>query len=551
MNGPFFYLGLEYMMNRQRGVEIVSAVKAPKATNIFSNALRSRIKSVINQPFGNASRDPSLRLIKNVLTGHKSYVHLGYHTGKGDDYESVAAIVKNPNLPIECNGTPPGQFGVGVNQRSTDIDEATKSIFTYGGHFYTMNLAPDLLTQDEKVKGKGEAYVQLDYVIIDPGTDKPRGTLIRMPTITIIEFKTGPDLRFMDPSEEEQMLKAGLIFNRLAARWKDRPGKGRKGDYFKIRYFYSPYLATNASIWKPTWSSKQVSYLTITGLSKIMGVSVEDLSKFGNLRSNFINFFDTKIGQIYSKVADETFEKEVAFIDNYISRILPKSSLNFGVNWTSNRLGNFTKSSGWKKEQQLLTRLMTRRESLMNKYNATKNGNVFKNLVKVTKAILNSNKSGVLTKEVANTFNTFLTTLEDAKKIYMTEEFADDTFDNWLEARYNILKGRDYKFPTNLKNDTNVLMVRNVNYDNLAGVVNNVARAQIPGNLGKARNKLRVLKERLMKINQLNSSRENKIATAKEINNRIEALYTLFGERAPKQESLIIEGSRRSKTAPK
>jgi hypothetical protein len=539
-----------------RGTEIVSAIKAPKATNIFSDALRKRIKAVINQPFGNATQDPSLRLIKDVLTGHKSYVHLGYHTGKGDDYESVAAIVKNPNLPIECNGAVPGHFGVGVTPQSTDVDDVTKSIFKYGGHFYTMNLEPGLLTQAEKVRGKGEAYVQLDYVIIDPGTSQPGGPLVRIPTITIIEFKTGPDLRFMNHSEEEQMLKGGIIFNRLAQKMRNQlPGGNRSGDYFRMKYYYSPYLSTNATLWKPTWSSKEISYLTISGLSKIIGVSVADISKFGNLRSNFINFFDRKVSEIYDKVSDETHEEEAEFISNYIARILPQSSKNFGVNWTSKRLGDLSKNSNWKKEQQILTRLMARRQLLQNEYNKNKNGNVFKNLVKVTKAILNANKSGVLHNNVKNTFSSFLNRLDEAHKKYMTEEYTDDVFDNWLEARYNILKGRDYKMPTNLTRDTNVLMVRNVNYDELSQLANNVARAQVAGNLGRASNKLRVLRERLARINNLNSSKENKIKTANAIKKVINAQYALFGERGAKItifNTQPVEGKRvRKPSAPK
>lgn len=492
-------------------------------------------------PLDPAKVDTSLNLMKETLTGHKSYMHLGFHTGKGDDYESVAAIVKNPSLPIDCSGV--GHFAIGVGSKSTtsSIDDRTKALLKYGGHFYTVNLEPGLLSASEKVMGKGEAYIQLDYAIIDPGTNGVGGPLVRQPTITIIEFKTGPDLRFMNRSEEEQMLKAGMVFNRLAQklRGNELPDyKGPANQYYKMKYFYSPYLARNAAVWKPTWSSPNISYLTIGGLAKILRVSVADLKTFGSLRSDYINYFDKQVSKIYD-VVEEKVPKDAA---EYFSEVLGKSSSNLGVTWNKPENLSLIQNKNWKKNQQAIARLATLRSVLMNKHNQTPNAETFKKIVQVTKAILNANKSNVLNNNSKKGFQNFLSALPNAHKQYMGEPFVDDVFENWVETRRKFLRTNDLDFP-DLSDSVNVILVRNVQEEELRRIAQGVVNARTGGNLSNRSSNLRKIKAEVNKLPNLNASKKKKLNTIQEIQNAISAQYNLFSERQPKvQAPVTTEG---------
>jgi hypothetical protein len=515
-----------------RGGEVVSMWKQPRATDIFSNALRRRIRNVIQTPLKGASFDPSLQLMKNVLTGHKTYMHIGFHTGKGDDYESVAAIVKNPSLPIDCAGI--GHFAVGVNSKTpaSSIDTKTRAMLKYGGHFYTVNLEPDLLTAAEKKKGKGETYIQLDYVIVDPGTDVPGGPLVRQPTVTIIEFKTGPDLRFMDPSEEEQMLKGGMVFNRLAQKLRGQPDgltnyKAPANNYYKMRYFYSPYLATNAALWKPSWSSKEISYLTITGLGKILRVSVTDLRNLGSLRSDYVNYYDKKCSAIYDEVSNNIGEDAA----EYFARVLPKSSTQLGVVWNAPENASVLGNKNWKKNQQKIARLATLRKVLMNNFAKNAKEETFKKIVQVTKAIINSDTSNVLNESSKQGLRNFLNNLNETQKAYMNEEFIDDTFENWVETRRKFLKTDDLEFPRNLTDSVNVILVRNVQTEELRKITNAVVESKTGSNLSKSTANLRKIEAEIKKLPNLNATKQNKLNAVQAIRNAINQQYNLFEER--------------------
>lgn len=532
-----------------RGGAVVSMWKPPRATNIFSNALRKRIKQVIMDPLDPAKVNTSLNLMKETLTGHKSYMHVGFHTGKGDDYESVTAIVKNPSLPIDCSAV--GHFAIGVGPKSpvSSIDDRTRALLKYGGHFYTVNLEPDLLTAAEKVKGKGEVFIQLDYAIVDPGTNEPDGPLVRQPTITIIEFKAGPDLRFMNLSEEEQMLKAGMVFNRLAQKLRGNglpDYKASANQYYKMRYFYSPYLARSAAVWKPSWSSPNISYLTIRGLGKILRVSEEDLKSFGSLRSDYINYFDKQISKIYD-IVEEKVPRDAA---QYFGEVLGKSSSNLGVSWNKPENLSILQNKNWKKTQQTIARLATLRSVLMNKHNKTPNAETFKKIVQVTKAILNANKSNVLNANSKKGFQNFLNALPGAQKQYITEEFVDDVFENWVETRRKFLGTNDLEFPK-LADEVNVILVRNVQEQELRRIAQGVVNAKTGGNLSNRSSNLRKIKAEVNKLPNLNASKSKKLNTIKEIQSAINAQYSLFSERRarPSQVAPVSEGrsSRRSK----
>lgn len=530
------------------GGAVVSTWKPPRATNIFSNALRKRIRQVIMDPLDPAKVNTSLNLMKETLTGHKSYMHLGFHTGKGDDYESVAAIVKNPSLPIDCSGV--GHFAVNIGPRSTsnDIDDMTKALLKYGGHFYTVNLEPGLLTAAEKVKGKGEAFIQLDYAIVDPGTDVPDGPLVRQPSISIIEYKTGPDLRFMNQSEEEQMLKAGMVFNRLAQKLRGNTLKDYKApanQYYKMRYFYSPYLARQAAVWKPTWSSTNISYLTIGGLAKILRVSASDLKSFGSLRSDYINYYDKQVSKIYD-IVEEKVPVDAA---EYFTEVLGKSSANLGVTWNKPENLSILQNKNWKKNQQRIARLVTQRSVLMNEHNRTPDPETFKKIVQITKAILNANKSNVLNANSKQSFQKFLNTLPNAHKQYMNEQFIDDFFESWVQTRRKFLGNHDLRFPSNLQNSINVILVRNVQEVELRRIAQGVVEAQTGGNLQNRKANVRKIKAEINKLPNINASKQKKLNTISNIEQAIEAQYALFAERrtAPRTAPVNEARSRRGK----
>ena len=479
-------------------------------------------------------------------------MHIGFHTGKGDDYESVAAIVKNPSLPIDCAGV--GHFAVGVGPKTpvSSIDAKTRAMLKYGGHFYTVNLEPDLLSAAEKKQGKGESYIQLDYVIVDPGTNVPGGPLVRQPTITIIEFKTGPDLRFMDPSEEQQMLKGGMVFNRLAQKLRGQPDgltnyTTPANNYYKMRYFYSPYLASNAALWKPSWSSKNISYLTITGLGKILRVSVVDLRNLGSLRSDYINYYDTKCSAIYKEVRDNIGEDAA----EYYARVLPMSSAQLGINWNEPENLSVLENKNWKKTQQKIARLATLRKVLMNDFNKNAKEETFKKIVQVTKAIINANKSNVLNENSKKSFKSFLNGLAAAQKAYMNEEFIDDTFENWVEARRKFLKGDDLEFPKNLIDSVNVIIVRNVQTEELSKITNAVVESRTGSNLANSAAKLRKIEAEIKKLPNLNATKKNKLNAVQAIREAINQQHNLIEERRRKGASNASGGrSARTHRAP-
>ena len=464
-----------------RSPENRSAIEArlkppPSMTSLFVKTTRERLKNFMLKPFAN--KNFSKRVFINKAAGLKAYLYKAYHTGKGDDFESVAVIIANPSLPIDCSKM--GVFGqqkaaVGVSNAARTpgppIDDKTDAaLWLYGGHFFTFQIdTRNISTAAENALGKGVFPVQLDYVIIKPPVWEPSekgGRIVKQKAeVTIIEYKGGPDQRIMAASEGVQLMKGAKFFQH-------HYGGSRNVD---VKLFYAPYLAQDPRVWGPTWPPNfHIDYLVLPGLSKLLGIPQNVIENWGSARANWLKKLDTKINslttmveEILEEIPDEknknTYIQALARRPaNRVHTLAPGKTVNF-TNLMTNL--NAPSNLNWKNRHQQLMRALATREYLKAlvatdpRWNQTLN--MYNHAIsKLNK--LNAADSGILTSPMRARVAASLKSLNKqiaahAVQIASTsrnanapgvgkmgrEEFRDQQFAIWLAARQHMLAGKN------------------------------------------------------------------------------------------------------------
>ena len=466
-------------------------------TALFVPKTRNRLKNFIINPFKNLNF--SKRVFINKTASIKAYLYKAYHTGKGDDFESIAVVVTNPNLPMDCSKM--GVFGQQPAPEKTanaartpandrrgvtggpvqDIDKKTHdALWEYGGHFFTFQIdaRPDTRPANAQF-GKGVFPVQIDYVVIkkphwkwrDPATKTIRRLADKNPSskaiIKLFEFKSGPEQRIMAGSEAVQLAKAFRFFKRMY---------GENNVSFEI--YYVPYLATRASIWGPKMPSSpdfpEIKLLTASGLAKLFSIPPEVIDNWGSARALWLKRFETAVNQMIDIVVEHINSlKSNNNRERYLMNLqtkrgpvfnLPTTGGQVTINWRG-IMGTLGGSSNlnWKDRHQQLLRAVATREFLKNvisdptpipKEQKDEYHALYKNY---TKAIVNLNKiasepSGILTtakrNKIGSAWSTLSKTASQASRVLRTsmsrtnrpESGRDAEFETWLAARDHVLK---------------------------------------------------------------------------------------------------------------
>jgi hypothetical protein len=355
----------------------------PNIPALFVSKTRNRLKHFMIHPFHNLNF--SKRVFIDKATSIKAYLYKAYHTGKGDDFESVAVVVANPSLPMDCSkmgvfGQQTADVGTSDSVRAPatgpsrvpvrSIDSKTDAaLWHFGGHFYTFQIdaRPDTTAADEEY-GKGVFPVQHDYVIIKPPVWRPAAApgwrIVSTPAeVVICEYKGGPDQRVMAGSEAVQLNKGYKFFKRMYGE-----------NNVNIKLFYIPYLATNPNVWGPKMPRDfpQVDFLSLSGLSKLLSIPVGVIENTGSGRAEWLRRFETKLNQLTAAVlrtvdgiANENNK------DRYLQSLVRLEGPNFTIGTNSISFRNLIAPSlagasnlNWKNRHQQLTRALATREQL-------------------------------------------------------------------------------------------------------------------------------------------------------------------------------------------
>jgi hypothetical protein len=75
-------------------------INAPLYQHLISPAAIGKLKAIINQPY---TPNAPFRVKVDNLSTYFANVSKAYHSGKGDDFESVAIVFGNPALPISLS----------------------------------------------------------------------------------------------------------------------------------------------------------------------------------------------------------------------------------------------------------------------------------------------------------------------------------------------------------------------------------------------------------------------------------------------------------------
>lgn len=70
-------------------------INAPLYQHLISPAALNKLRNIINQPY---TANAPFRVKKNDLSSYFANVSKAYHSGKGDDFESVAVVYGNSRV---------------------------------------------------------------------------------------------------------------------------------------------------------------------------------------------------------------------------------------------------------------------------------------------------------------------------------------------------------------------------------------------------------------------------------------------------------------------
>jgi hypothetical protein len=429
--------------------ELKNVLSAPLYQQLLSPAAIGKLKAVIEKPFSSGT---PLRVKANQLSSFFANASKAYHSGKGDDFESVAVVFGNPYLPISLsdaglvtnkNDTSSvliTEVSTNTNNSGNEVVRTKKvtmarsgsdlwnAMLTNGGHYITVNLdIDDLLKSSNKSAkilasgGKGKQRVQIDYLVINKGNPD---------TIYILELKAGATHLVMDLKEEEQMSKAAWVFRK----WYKDAGLPEPN----VKLLYHPFLADKLQDIIPGHTSENVTYLTLNGLCQFLALDPTLVKRLGSMRaqyrSNMASFESKLTGALFSTrnklianrqakingaALSQAAEKEVEEAINKSNILSGNASKAIGQNVGAlfgNRLSsslNVVKNSDWKQVVQYVAYLLVKKRSLKNNPAAQKEVyDIVRSILK-----LNSNRNGrILNPDARKQFMNFA---NSASKIYM------------------------------------------------------------------------------------------------------------------------------------
>jgi len=409
--------------------------------HMLSKPMANRLQGFINAPLARLT-EPTSRQIRASVDAVISHIYKSLASTAGGNFEAFSAVARNPWLPMDLNGSGimlgKGHDSSKPISKTNPPDEETQAFMLEGGHFYTVNMyVPQKIKNKWEGRGKGDD-AQGDYYIVVP-PEAPTGTY----NVYILEFKAGMTHLKMDISEEEQMLKE----KEVVETWYRALGKS-----INVHLYYCPYLAGDAPPYRASHISGHVNYITLAGLSKILGISEDTMLHFAQVRSKFNEEFTKKAYAIRDlAIAKVKAENPVSL--NELKALSSKS--NFNVNFGS----SVASSGNYQTRRERIVRLLTRRSQVLseiNKLNA-KNGQKLKSeLVSLTATILKlnryppgrptpANKPPMIPVLANNSYTRMLNWLRNANRTNARILQEETAFRTLLEERRVVL-GR-YTFP--------------------------------------------------------------------------------------------------------
>lgn len=346
--------------------------RIPTMRNMLANKMANRINNFSVKPTARLT-EVSERQVTASVDSMVSHIWKSLASTKGADFESFSVVFGNPSLPMDLKGAGI-TLGNGANPNkpissSNPPDEETTAFCINGGHFYTVRMfVPADIKKAWEGKGKGDD-AEGDYYIIIPPT-----TATGSYNVYIIEFKTGMSHLAMHISEEEQMLKEKQVIKT----WYSALGKS-----VNVHLFYCPYLAGDATLYRKTHVSNNVGYLSLGGLSKILGVSENTMLHFANVRSKYNQEFTKKAFKLRDRVIEKIRANPTMSLAN-IQKLHTQS--NFGINFGP----SVRYDTNYQKRRARITQLNTSRKFILGLVNKTTNAK--------EKHVLTSRLAGVIAK---------------------------------------------------------------------------------------------------------------------------------------------------------
>lgn len=445
-------------------------INAPLYQHLISPAAIGKLKAIINQPY---TPNAPFRVKVDNLSTYFADVSKAYHSGKGDDFESVAIVFGNPALPISLSDAGLVSDSAGVASTYDDEGKAItmarnpelwNSMKKYGGHYITVNL--DITTVNMPAKlasgGKGKSRVQIDYLIIIP----PSGNTSYY-KVFVLELKAGKGHLIMDETEEQQMAKADFVFKKWL------------GKDTQVELLYHPFLSDDVSFAEglaAKHASTRVTYLTLRGVCQLLNLNQRtvqtiglqrakyrgNMGKFEGALSNYItNVESNERKRLETAAVAETIEDELEKViskTNLLTKSAPNVLASSGMNIGKVFSGKLSLPLGesdatWKPVVQQIIYLLLKKQELQNRLKTNANTKeIITEMMRITQRILKidenlkgrilkQNARNSLAKFVANTKNVFSNALNSGSDVY--EEYIL----NYIEIRSKML-GRN---TTNLK----------------------------------------------------------------------------------------------------
>lgn len=420
---------------------IVGNLGKPNMRHMLSRAMANRLQQFMSNPLARIT-EPTSRQIRASVDSVISHIYKSLASTAGGNFEAFSAVARNPWLPMDLNGSGillgKGQDSTKPISKTNPPDEETQAFMLEGGHFYTVNMyVPQKIKNEWEGRGKGDD-AQGDYYIVVP-PEVPSGEY----EVYILEFKAGMTHLVMDKTEEEQMLKE----KKVVETWYKALGKR-----VNVKLYYCPYLAGDAPPYRERHISGNVNYITLSGLSKILGIREDDMIHFAQVRSKFNEEF-TKKAYAIRDLAIAKVESENPLSLNQLQALSSKS--NFNVNFGP----SIASSGNYQERRARIIQLLTRRKrvlSQLEQVNVKDGQSLKKELVNLTATILKlnryppgrplpANKPPLVPVLANNSYTKMLNWLRNANRTNARILQEETAFRTILEERRMVL-GR-YTFP--------------------------------------------------------------------------------------------------------
>ena len=416
--------------------ELYSMLQMPAIQHLISENAVVRLDEFMKRPFSDTK---VLQRAADILGTSVVATAKAYHSGKGDDYESVAMVFGNPSAPISLSGAgflSPHPGG----SRHPEILTAMK---TYGGHFITTNLdvglqgGPYKLPDKIREAGnKGNTYVQVDYTIVIPAKYSSNGKI----KIFLIEFKAGETHLVMAIDEAYQLRKAKALYEMW---W--------GANNVDVTMIYHPFLAGRADF-SPELRNKHavgdVVYVNFEGMCKFLKLNERNVRRIGMARFKFtvgIGEAASKVWRYTEKLIEEatvaasgkalaaaTTGNAVANPMNLLGSVkLANALMHSGKETINNIFGTNigrvlpngrVSNTLWKEVSEKLIFLLLKREELKARLNAANQTQGILGLYGITREILSLDPDGrILRPEVASKLKKFIADVERVVPIHKNQ----------------------------------------------------------------------------------------------------------------------------------